>query len=54
MNAPAWVAIFPATSLIGASSGRWPSPSVTVSYAMQVAPECISPCASAGSAARCR
>ena len=31
MNAPACVAIFPATSLIGASSGSRPRPSVTVS-----------------------
>ncbi len=30
-NAPAWVAIFPATSLIGASSGSRPSSSTTVS-----------------------
>ena len=31
MNAPAWVAILPATSLIGASSGSRPAASVTVS-----------------------
>ncbi len=31
MNAPAWVAILPATSLIGASSGSLPSRSSTVS-----------------------
>ena len=31
MNAPACVAILPATSLIGASSGSRPSPSTTVS-----------------------
>ena len=31
MNAPACVAIFPATSLIGASSGRRPRASSTVS-----------------------
>ena len=31
MNAPAWVAILPATSLIGASSGRRPRVSSTVS-----------------------
>ena len=31
MNAPAWVAILPATSLIGASSGRRPCSSSTVS-----------------------
>ena len=38
MNAPACVAILPATSLIGASSGSRPRSSSTVSYAMQVAP----------------
>ena len=31
MKAPAWVAILPATSLIGASNGRRPSSSTTVS-----------------------
>ena len=31
MNAPACVAILPATSLIGASSGSWPQRSSTVS-----------------------
>ena len=31
MKAPAWVAILPATSLIGASSGRRPAESSTVS-----------------------
>ena len=31
MNAPAWVAILPATSLIGASSGSRPLSSSTVS-----------------------
>ena len=31
MKAPAWVAIFPATSLIGASNGRRPRVSSTVS-----------------------
>ena len=31
MKAPAWVAILPATSLIGASSGSRPSASSTVS-----------------------
>ncbi len=31
MKAPAWVAIFPATSLIGASSGSRPWASSTVS-----------------------
>ena len=31
MNAPAWVAILPATSDIGASSGNRPCPSSTVS-----------------------
>ena len=31
MNAPAWVAILPATSLIGASRGRRPLASSTVS-----------------------
>ena len=31
MNAPAWVAILPATSLIGASSGSRPRASLTVS-----------------------
>ena len=31
MKAPAWVAILPAISLIGASSGRRPAPSSTVS-----------------------
>ena len=54
MKAPACVAILPATSLIGASSGSRPASSTTVSYAMQVAPEAIRPRASSGSAARCR
>ncbi len=31
MNAPAWVAILPATSLMGASSGSLPRESSTVS-----------------------
>ena len=31
MNAPAWVAILPATSLIGANNGKRPFLSVTVS-----------------------
>jgi hypothetical protein len=39
MNAPACVAILPATSLIGASSGRRAAASSTVSYAMHLAPE---------------
>ena len=54
MNAPAWVAILPATSDIGASSGSRPRASSTVSYAMQVAPEPIRPRVSSASAARCR
>ncbi len=53
-KAPAWVAILPATSLIGASSGSRPWASVTVSYAMQVAPDATSARVSSGSGARCR
>ncbi len=54
MNAPAWVAILPATSDIGASSGSRPLASSTVSYAMHVAPDFASPWVSSASAARCR
>ena len=54
MNAPACVAILPATSDIGASRGRRPRESSTVSYAMQVAPERINPSVSSLAAARCR
>ena len=44
----------PATSLIGARSGRPPRASVTVSYAMAVEPERMSPSACGLSAARWR
>ena len=54
MNAPACVAIFPATSLMGASRGRRPPVSSTVSYAMHVAPESQRPFASPGFGARWR
>ena len=54
MNAPAWVASLPAISLIGASSGRRPRESSTVSYATQVAPESQSAFVSSGAGARCR
>ena len=44
----------PATSLIGVRSGSEPSGAVTVSYAMQVAPDFTSASVCFGSGARCR
>ena len=52
--APAWIAIRPATSLIGASSGKPPPGPVMVSEAMQMAPEASSASVCSGSGARCR
>ena len=50
--AAASMASRPATSLIGASNGSAPAKSVTVSYAMAVAPEAMRPRACSGSAAK--
>jgi hypothetical protein len=52
--APAWIAIRPATSLIGASRGKPPPAPVMVSYAMQIAPDLTSAAVCSGSGARCR
>src|SRR4051795_13764198 len=46
MNAPAWVAILPATSLIGASSGSRPRAPSTLSYAAPAPPASPRPRAS--------
>ena len=52
--APACTAMRPATWLMGASSGRPPLSSVTVSYAMHEEPLSISPLVCFGSGARWR
>jgi hypothetical protein len=51
---PIWTDSLPAISLIGASSGREPFSSCTVSYAMAVTPESIRACVCSGSGAKCK
>jgi hypothetical protein len=45
LAAPTWIDMRPATSDIGASRGSVPCGEVTVSYAMQIAPEATRSCA---------